>query len=86
MGNGGNTDSAVPVRVSGPNDITAIAAGSATAYALRADGTALAWGLSDYGQLGNGGTTNSATPVQISGLVNISAIACRHNTGYAIIH
>ena len=43
LGNGG-TATAVPVQVSGLTDVTAIAAGGFTGYALRGDGTVWAWG------------------------------------------
>lgn len=46
-----------------PNvEVTAIAAGKQSAYALLSDGRVLAWGENDYGQLGDGSLKNSETP------------------------
>lgn len=61
----------------GASPVIAIAAGSATSLALRADGTVWGWGLSSLGSLGAalpvGGET--AIPVQIPGISNATAIA-----------
>lgn len=43
--------------------------------AVKADGTAWAWGRNYYGQLGNGTTNDSYIPVQVSGISNVTAIA-----------
>ena len=50
-----DTQTAAPVAVAGPNDVTAMAGGLVTGYALRSDGTVWAWGFGYVGQLGNGG-------------------------------
>lgn len=42
-----------------------LAAGGFHSLAVRADGTAWAWGSNTYGALGNGSTTSSAYPVQV---------------------
>lgn len=44
LGNGGTSNSAVPVQVSGLASVTAIAVGTQFGYALRADGHVLARG------------------------------------------
>ena len=83
LGNGGDTQSARPVAVAGPNNVTAMAGGLVAAYALHSDGTVWAWGVGTVGQLGNGGTANSLVPVQVSGLTDVTAIAGNFGTGYA---
>jgi alpha-tubulin suppressor-like RCC1 family protein len=80
-GTGGG--SAVPVPVLGLSNVTAIAAGGASAYALRADGTVWAWGSGSLGLLGNGRTDDSSLPVQVSGLTGVVSIANTGSAGYA---
>lgn len=48
-------------------------------YAIKDDGTILAWGNNQYGQLGDGTTTNRSRPVQVLGLSNIT----KFTTSYA---
>jgi RHS repeat-associated protein len=64
----------LPTLVPGLNDIIAISAGYYHSLALTSDGTVMAWGRNDYGELGNGTSENQATPVQVPGLSNIIAI------------
>jgi alpha-tubulin suppressor-like RCC1 family protein len=75
LGNGGTTDSPIPVQVSALSGATAVAAGEADGYALRGNGTVEAWGEGEAGQLGNGATANSLVPVQVSKLSEATAIA-----------
>lgn len=64
---------------------TSIAAGSETAYALKADGTVWAWGHGSSGELGNGTTPYwSASPVQVTGLSGVVAIAATSGAGFAV--
>jgi alpha-tubulin suppressor-like RCC1 family protein len=89
LGNGWTTGqyyglSAAPVPVVGLADVTAIAAHSDGAYALRDDGTVWAWGNNSLGQLGNGRRTDSSVPVRVSGLTGVVAIAGGQSTGYAV--
>jgi alpha-tubulin suppressor-like RCC1 family protein len=89
LGNGWTSDntggaSAIPVPVTGLRNITAIAAGGATAFALRDDGTVWAWGAGAQGVLGNRASADSSVPVQVSGLTNVVAIANSGATGYAV--
>ena len=68
LGNGGTTKKKVPVLVSMPTGVTAvaIAGGLDSSLAIGSDGNLYAWGEGGAGELGNGGTTNSDTPVQAS--------------------
>lgn len=76
--------SAVPVPVVGLTDVTAIAAGTGFAYAVRADGTVLAWGANADGQLGNATRNHSSVPVRVSGLTDVVAVAANGGNGYAL--
>ncbi|MEU1626910.1 hypothetical protein ABZ746_16620 [Streptomyces sp. NPDC020096] len=77
LGDGTNTDRSTPVPVcaSGQtapcnpflHDVVAVSAAGSGGHslALREDGTVLAWGLNNFGQLGDGTTTNRNTPVPV---------------------
>jgi len=68
----------VAMRVSGLEDIVAVAAGANHSLALKADGTVWAWGANDRGQLGNGTYSDSRdVPTQVAGLSQVWAIAAR---------
>ena len=43
--------------------------------AALANGTAVAWGRNDSGELGNGTTTNSDVPVPVSGLSGVKTVS-----------
>ena len=68
---------------SGLSEVTAIAAGGDTCYALRRDGTVWVWGSGTSGELGTGSTADAPVPALIPGLTNVSAIAGGSETGYA---
>ena len=70
LGNNSLADSSVPVAVDGTGalagkTVAAISAGSAHTVALCTDGTVVAWGNNDNGQLGDGTTTNRPVPVAV---------------------
>lgn len=71
LGNGGTTNSALPVAVnrsgalSGKAVIAALGGWEHT-VALTADGLVYAWGAGAMGQLGNGAQTNSSLPVAVA--------------------
>ncbi len=53
-------------------------------YALRADGTVVAWGRNDEGQLGDGTTVRRTTPVRVGTLTGIVGIAGGRDHGLAL--
>lgn len=74
----------MPVRVVGLTDVVGIAAGQASAYAIKSDHTVWAWGTNDFGDLGDGTKVNRSTPVQVIGLHDIIAVAGGDNSDYAL--
>jgi alpha-tubulin suppressor-like RCC1 family protein len=83
-----------PVQIPGLTGVAKVASGSvSTTYAIKTDGTALAWGWNGEGQLGNGTTGGqctdpstpncvAATPVQVSNLTNVTELV--GGDGYAL--
>jgi alpha-tubulin suppressor-like RCC1 family protein len=55
--------------------VIAVSGGIEYTVALKADGTVVAWGRNDMGQLGDGTTTDRLNPVAVPGLYGIVAIA-----------
>jgi alpha-tubulin suppressor-like RCC1 family protein len=68
-------DSPNPVPVPGLDGVIAVAAGGGHTVALKSDGTVVAWGLNQSGQLGDGTTTDRRMAGPVSGLSGIVAIA-----------
>jgi len=85
LGDGTATDRANPVTVTDNtpatiNGISAIATGQLHTLALKTDGTLLAWGNNEYGQLGDGTIINRSNPVVVkdaqgSPITGVTAIA-----------
>jgi alpha-tubulin suppressor-like RCC1 family protein len=72
LGNGTTTASDVPVAVSGISEATAVAVGTRVhggspgrGLAVLKDGTVMAWGFNEEGELGDGTETNSDVPVAV---------------------
>ncbi len=65
----------VPTAVKGLTNVTAISAGAEFSLALLRNGTVMAWGNNDSGQLGIGTTKASDVPVAVKGLTGIVAIS-----------
>ena len=64
-----------PVQIQGLNSIASISAGSYSAYALKSDGTVLAWGDNSKGQLCDGTATHRLLPFHIPNLSAVTAIS-----------
>ncbi len=84
LANGTDGASAVPIRISRLDNVTAAVGGLYNGYALRSDGIVLAWGSGLGGRLGNGSTTDHLVPVQVSGLTRVTAIGAGENNAYAV--
>jgi hypothetical protein len=73
------TDHSTPVVVKGlgpGSGVVSIAAGLADSYALRGDGSVLAWGNNQRGETGSGDApTEHSTPVGVTGATGVVAIA-----------
>lgn len=82
LGNGGTTDSLVPVQVSAVNGtsslygktVSAIAVGSYFSMAACTDGTVSAWGDNSKGQLGINSTASKSVPVAVNTTNGVSAL------------
>jgi alpha-tubulin suppressor-like RCC1 family protein len=90
LGNGTTANSSVPVLVKeregkGIPPVTAVAAGGGHSLALLANGTVMAWGDNEAGELGNGTTTNSSVPVKVSPLKEVTAIAAAGRHSLALL-
>ncbi len=78
-------NSNIPVTVANASGIIAIAAGFDHSLALKSDGTILAWGQDQYGQLGNDSTKeDQLLPVPVSMASNIVAIAAGNSHSLAL--
>ena len=67
LGNGTNTDSDVPVAVSGGLTFQSVSAGVAHSCGVTTAGAAYCWGNGVRGRLGHGTNTGSYVPVRVSG-------------------
>jgi len=66
--------SAVPTKLDGIDDASAVSAGPSSSCALRLSGAVACWGSNGSGQLGDGTNDSSATPVAVSGLSDAIAL------------
>jgi alpha-tubulin suppressor-like RCC1 family protein len=85
---GGGTNalkSAIPVAVKGLTGVTAIAAGGDFSLARLSNGTVMAWGAGDEGQLGNGKRNKSITPVVAKGVSGAVAVAAGREHALALL-
>lgn len=63
LGNGGTTNTNVPVSVAGGYLFRQVSTGSSQTCGVTTDGAVSCWGANSYGQLGNGTKTASLTPI-----------------------
>jgi alpha-tubulin suppressor-like RCC1 family protein len=94
LGNGRSDETAhaTPTKVLNLSSMTAIAAGTSHALAVRSDGTVRAWGYNGYSQLGARTTSTcgayrdpcSTTPVQVQSLTGASTVAGGANFSLAL--
>lgn len=75
LGTGNNTNTILPVAVSGLTNVVAVSARDVFSLFLKSDGTVWATGGNGHGELGIGTTTAVNTPVQIPSLSGIIKIA-----------
>ena len=92
LGDGTTTGSDVPVPVSGISEVTAIAAGGLSSFALLKNGAVMAWGEDNTsGQPGAGNIPGpktcgcSTTPGVVSGISEATAIAAGEATSLALL-
>lgn len=75
-----------PTSISGLTGVTAVTAGYADDLALRKNGTVMAWGDNDLGELGDGTTSSSfESPVKVSGLKGVTAVAAGYDYNLALL-
>ncbi|PYR76158.1 MAG: hypothetical protein DMF87_18790 [Acidobacteria bacterium] len=75
LGNGGNSNKAMPTVVPTLTGVVSISGGSAHTLAATWDGRVFAWGSNAFGRLGDGTTTSSSVPIEIAGLQNVVSVA-----------
>jgi alpha-tubulin suppressor-like RCC1 family protein len=63
-----------PTPVAGITDAVAVGAGFFHCLVIRSDGTVLAWGLNDNGQLGDGTKTDHYLPAPVPGLTGVTSV------------
>jgi len=86
LGNGTESrSSAVSAPVSGLSGVRQIAANYEQSLALLDDGTVMAWGGNEHGQLGTGTLVNSPLPIPVSGLSEVAAVAAGGKQSLALL-
>jgi alpha-tubulin suppressor-like RCC1 family protein len=65
--------------------VKAVSGGGIYAMALLGNGTVVAWGNNEQGELGDGTTTERTLPVAVKGLTNVTAISAGTETSLALL-
>lgn len=74
-----------PQEVPGISNAIAVATGGYHTLVLRQDGTVLAFGRNDEGQLGDGTRNSRSTPMTVPGLTNVSAVRAGTFNSFVIL-
>jgi alpha-tubulin suppressor-like RCC1 family protein len=74
----------LPVPVTGLTGVTAIAAGGNHSLALLSNGTVMAWGENEEGELGDGSHADAHSPVLVKDLSGATAVAAGANFSLAL--
>jgi alpha-tubulin suppressor-like RCC1 family protein len=83
---GEEAGSDVPLEVGGLSGVTSLSAGSDHALALLGNGTVMAWGEDDFGELGNGKLeARQARPVAVGDLSDVVAISAGGQDSAAVL-
>jgi alpha-tubulin suppressor-like RCC1 family protein len=87
LGDGTTTNRLTPVTVSGITTAIAISASyNNHSLALLSDGTVMAWGLNNSGQIGNASGTQQITPSQVFNLQNVVSIQTGIESSFALLN
>jgi alpha-tubulin suppressor-like RCC1 family protein len=73
-----------PGQVPGITDAVQVAAGTGTSYALRSNGTVLAWGDNRHGELGDGTSVSQSRPEPVPGLTGITKVFAGDQDAFAV--
>jgi len=68
-------DPTTPVTVPGLTNIVQVSAGDLDGFALRSNGTVLAWGDNEGGALGDGTTTRRYKPITVPGVSSVTQVS-----------
>jgi alpha-tubulin suppressor-like RCC1 family protein len=77
--------SSLPLSPQQLGQVTAVSGGGIYAMALLRNGTILAWGNNEQGELGDGTTTERTLPVAVKGLTHVVAISAGTETSLALL-
>ncbi len=84
LGNGADSDSAVPVAVSGGETFSSITSGGGFNCGLIVGGAAYCWGRSDRGQGGRGSLATAAVPLPVSGGLTFTSLSAGNEYACAV--
>jgi len=84
LGNGTNSNSLTPNKVTGLTNLNSIASGYYHTLALKSDKSVWGWGRNDYGQLGIGNNMDSNIPIHLLSLANVDAISAGYYHSLAL--